>query len=229
LVDPGEAVPALNFLAKRKLSLVAILVSHHHWDHTDGIADILAYAKVPVIGAANSRLSYLTQHMQDNETFVLEKLVQSFTVLAIPGHTFDHIAFYAPGILFCGDTLFAAGCGRAFEGTPQQLYQSLQKLAALPDRTKVFCAHEYTQSNLRFAAMVEPENATIQERIVAVNKLRAEGASTLPSVLSLEKNTNPFLRCHVPSVVKAAETHAGKKLEGPAAVFTVLREWKNHF
>lgn len=229
IVDPGDALPVLDFLAKNQLKLAAILVTHHHWDHTNGIAGLLAENEVPVIGAAISHLTFLTDRVHDNENIHIDNIAQSFTALTIPGHTLDHVAFYAPGILFCGDTLFAAGCGRAFEGTPSQLFQSLQRMAALPENTNVFCAHEYTENNLRFAQTVEPANAAIKTRYAEVVTLRAKNLPTLPSMLKIEKVTNPFLRCEIPEVITAAEKYAGESLSNPAAVFAVLREWKNQF
>jgi hydroxyacylglutathione hydrolase len=149
--------------------------------------------------------------------------------MAVPGHTLGHIAYHGHGALFCGDTLFSAGCGRLFEGTAAQMHESLQRIAALPDDTRIFCAHEYTLSNLRFAAAVEPGNADVLETLESVRVLRSRDAITLPTTLDRERRLNPFLRCEVPAVRAAAESRAGSTLHGPAEVFAVLRAWKDGF
>lgn len=155
----------------------------------------------------------------------------SFRVMAVPGHTLDHIAFYSQELeaLFCGDTLFAGGCGRLFEGTPAQMYDSLQKIATLPDHTRIYCAHEYTEANLRFAFAVEPGNPILQERQESVSRLRQEGKPSIPSLLAEELATNPFLRCHEASLVQAARQHSGNHVAAGLETFTVLRQWKNVF
>jgi hydroxyacylglutathione hydrolase len=150
-------------------------------------------------------------------------------VLGIPGHTAGHIAYYGPNLLFCGDTLFACGCGRLFEGTPQQMVQSLEKLSDLPNDTQVYCGHEYTLNNIRFARVVEPGNQTLTEREKTVENLRRQNAPTLPSTIALEKATNPFLRCSQPEIIQNASRHAGKALTDPVGVFATLRKWKDNF
>jgi hydroxyacylglutathione hydrolase len=149
--------------------------------------------------------------------------------MTIPGHTLDHIAFYSPGMLFCGDTLFSAGCGRLFEGEAIQLYSSLQRMAALPAETQIYCAHEYTLNNLRFAKVVEPDNIAIDQRIVSVTELRQKNQPSLPSTLAIEKSTNPFLRCHSPTIIKNVSAYAGHTLSSELDVFTWLRKYKDHF
>lgn len=228
VVDPGDAQPVITALEKMNLSLAGILLTHHHADHSGGIAALLAYVgEVPVIGSAKSVVAQVNQPVcQDDEIDYGE---MCFKVIEIPGHTLDHTAFYEGNKLFCGDTLFSAGCGRVFEGTPAMMYDSLNKIMALPDATEIYCGHEYTLANLAFAHCVEPNNSVITKKREAVQKLRDKGVCTLPSLLSEEKQINPFLRCHVPSVHSAAENYAGKKLESVVDVFAYLREWKNNF
>jgi hydroxyacylglutathione hydrolase len=229
IVDPGTAEPVLKFLKEQNLGLIAILITHHHGDHTGGIADILQQCPVPVYGPAHDYVSHLTHHLLDEDIVDLQPLGIKFRVLEIPGHTRGHIAFYGKGLLFSGDTLFTAGCGRLFEGTAAQMVAALTKLAALPPETLVYCGHEYTLANLRFAQVVEPQNPDILARIEQVKTLRAQNQPTVPAELALEKLTNPFLRCQEPAVIKAAQNYAQESLPTPIDVFAVLREWKNGF
>ena len=196
VVDPGDAAPVLQVLHKKNLQLAGILVTHHHADHSGGVIELLQHCPVPVYGPCNSPVSNLISHaLQDGDLIRLGEV--DFSVIAVPGHTLDHIAFYSASekALFCGDTLFSAGCGRIFEGTYEQMYQSLSKLAALPDDTKVCCAHEYTLSNLRFAVAIEPSNPDVAGYQNHCEALRKENQPTLPSTVGLEKRINPFLRC----------------------------------
>jgi hydroxyacylglutathione hydrolase len=196
VVDPGEAAPVLAALKSSNLTLAGILITHHHPDHTGGVAALLKEFPVPVFGPENSPASNLIDNpLKDKENIRIG--TWQFSVIAIPGHTLDHIAFYcaADKILFCGDTLFSAGCGRVFEGTYEQMYQSLLKLAALPSDTKVCCAHEYTLSNLRFAVTIEPANQDIINYQKQCEELREKNQPTLPSSIGLEQRINPFLRC----------------------------------
>ncbi len=195
IVDPGEAEPVNTFLHEHKLTLSGILLTHHHWDHTNGAASLSKQHHVPVIGPEKDRIAGLTRAVHEGDEVNIAGFPLTFKVMEIPGHTLGHIAYYSPGMLFCGDTLFAAGCGRIFEGTPPQMFATLQKLAALPDDTNVYCAHEYTVNNLRFAEVVEPDNANIQKRMQKVRELREQQLPSLPSTLGEEKATNPFLRC----------------------------------
>lgn len=227
IVDPGEAAPVLDYIQKHNLSLLAILITHHHWDHTNGINEILNYKNVPVYGPAIENIPHLTHPLNDGDHIEIPEFPLNFKVLEIHGHTAGHIAYYTPNMVFCGDTLFAAGCGRLFEGTAMQMFSSLQKLSALPDETKVYCAHEYTLKNLHFAEIVEPGNKKIAERILHVKKLRENNSPSLPSVMKKEKETNPFLRCEVGEVIANVEKHAGKKLVNALEVFTELRKWKD--
>jgi hydroxyacylglutathione hydrolase len=228
-VDPGEAAPVNAELQRSGLSLAAILLTHHHADHIGGVPDLLRHGAVPVIGPDDSRIAHRTRTVRDAERCELPELGLSFEILQIPGHTVSHIAFWGHGALFCGDTLFSAGCGRMFEGTPTQMNASLNKLRDLPPETRVFCGHEYTAANLRFALTVDPSNAAALDYQHTVARLRAEGSPSLPSTLALEIKVNPFLRCDDPTVVAAAEAHAGKSLQEPAEVFGVLRAWKDQF
>lgn len=224
IVDPGEAEPVLQFLKQRGYTLAGILVTHHHGDHTHGIEALLQTAgNIPVFGSHLSPNPHINQPVKDGDEFVCAH-VRGKT-LAIPGHTLDHTAYYYTdaNALFTGDTLFSAGCGRIFEGTPAMMLTSLKKLAAFADDTKVYCGHEYTQSNLRFAQHVEPSNTAIK------HKLENLAEVTLPSTMGDEHSFNPFLRYHVPEVIHAAEKHLGKKLTSDVDVFAAIREWKNNF
>ena len=165
--------------------------------------------------------------LKNNDKVTLNNSAMTFRVIEVPGHTSGHIAYYTPGMLFCGDTIFAGGCGRLFEGTPQQMYHSLETLSALPDETRIYCAHEYTLANLNFALRVEPDNTDLQKRLAVTKQMRANHQPTVPSVLALEKQTNPFLRCLQPGVIAAAQQYAGKTLKGGVEVFTVIRAWKD--
>jgi len=232
IVDPGEAAPVQAVLAADGLVLDTILVTHHHHDHTGAIAE-LADAKVRVIGPAAERqkIGSLSETVADGDA--VQALGIEFRVLAVPGHTLGHITYHAPalqaqGLIFCGDTLFSAGCGRLFEGTPEQMHASLSKLRALPDATAVCCTHEYTLSNLAFAQAVEPDNADIAEHIAAVKALRAEGKPSLPSSIALEKRINPYLRCMEGTPIASARAQ-GAESTAPVAVFAALRRWKDGF
>ena len=229
VVDPGEARPVLDYLAAEKLRLVAILATHHHPDHVGGIAEILRAHTVPVYGPRGEPITTLTHPVGGGDRVAVEQLGVAFEVLDIPGHTRAHIAYYGSNMVFCGDTLFACGCGRVFEGTPQQLYASLEKLAALPDDTLVYCGHEYTLANIGFAKAVEPGNAALKAREERDRRLRAAGKPTLPSTLGEEKATNPFLRCLEPAVVDSANKYLGARIADPVRVFAAIRDWKNRF
>ena len=228
-VDPGDADPLLSFLKKRELELDAILITHHHFDHTHGIQMLKRAYNVPVYGPNNPQIMGLTHHVKAGDVIHRPLLNITFGVLHIPGHTLDHIAYTLPGAVFCGDTLFSAGCGRLFEGTPAQMYHSLQQLANLADDTKVYCTHEYTLQNLQFAQTVEPNNQAIQEKLKQVIRLRQANQPSLPSVIKNEKEINPFLRCQEKDVIQAVEKNRGFKIDDPVDVFRYLRQWKDGY
>ncbi|HSM22452.1 MAG TPA: hydroxyacylglutathione hydrolase [Rubrivivax sp.] len=235
VVDPGDAAPVRAALDAHGLALAGILVTHHHPDHVGGVAELRPRLQGAVYGPAREKIPGPFKPLHDGD--VVEMLGVHFKVLDVPGHTAGHIAYLqqgeaVPGIaapmLFCGDTLFSAGCGRLFEGTPGQMFESLSKLAALPPQTQVCCTHEYTLSNLRFAAAVEPGNAERAAYEAHCRELRAADLPTLPSSIGRERQINPFLRCDAPEVVAAARAQ-GTTSNQPVAVFTALREWKNRF
>jgi hydroxyacylglutathione hydrolase len=225
-VDPGDAAPLLEFIEQNGLALTALLITHHHADHVGGLARLSAACpQLAVYGPPGIR--GITHPVKEGDSVTV--LGSRFDVLAVPGHTLDHIAYYDGNHLFCGDTLFGAGCGRLFEGSPAQMFHSLQKLAALPEATRIYPAHEYTLSNLRFAAAAEPANQDIARRRAADEASLAQGRPTLPSTLAEEKRTNPFLRAQEPALRQSAERYQGSRLGDPVAVFAALREWKNTF
>jgi hydroxyacylglutathione hydrolase len=228
-VDPGDAAPVIAELQRSGDSLAAILLTHHHPDHVGGVPELKRHWDVPVIGPDDTRIAQRTRTARGGERCEMPDLGLSFEILAVPGHTLSHIAFWGHGALFCGDTLFSAGCGRMFEGTPIEMNASLSKLAELPADTRMYCGHEYTAANLRFALTVDPANVDAAEYQSRVERLRALDRPSLPSTMGLEMQVNPFLRCNERSVVKAAELRAGKTLEETAAVFGVLRAWKDQF
>lgn len=227
IVDPGEAQPVEDFLTDQGLALKAILVTHHHYDHTDGIAALIANHPVPVYGS--TQVPSVNHPIKDDDHIDIASLDIDFKVMAIPAHTLEHVAYYHSGFVFTGDTLFTGGCGRIFEGTAEQMYLSLARIASLPVDTQIYCGHEYTLKNLEFAQVVEPENVAILQRLNVTKQLRSENQPTVPAPLSDELKTNPFLRCTVPAVVAAASYHAGHWLDDPIQVLATLRKWKNAF
>jgi hydroxyacylglutathione hydrolase len=231
VVDPGDAEPVLAALQREGLQLESILVTHHHSDHTGGVAELRSASGAQVFGPAKEAMPEPLQRLSGGAHCVALGL--RFEVLDVPGHTAGHIAFYCDAmdgapLLFCGDTLFSGGCGRLFEGTPAQMLASLDSLAGLPDATRICCTHEYTLSNLKFACAVEPDNADVQSYQQHCQQLRAQGLPTLPSDLALERRINPFLRSRVPSVLAAALAHDAAMTHQTGA-FATLRQWKNDY
>lgn len=231
VVDPGDAQPVFKALQSLGLTLEAILVTHHHQDHTGGVAALRQATGAQVFGPCQERMPEPLQRMADGQT--LGALGLTFEVLHVPGHTAGHVAYFAQvpnqsPVLFCGDTLFSAGCGRLFEGTPAQMLQSLTRLAALPAATRVCCAHEYTLGSLQFALAVEPDNADTAAYQQRAQALRQARQPTLPSTLALERLVNPFLRTHLPAVAHAVQQRSSHA-QSPEDVFAALRAWKDQF
>lgn len=231
VVDPGDAAPIFAALDEHHLSLAAILLTHHHADHVGGVGALLRRFPVPVYGPAGEAIAEVAQPLREGDTVHLTHPDLSLQVIDVPGHTRGHIAYHAPHEqwLFCGDTLFAGGCGRLFEGTPEQMAASLAKLAALPDATQVYCAHEYTLTNLKFALAVDPANPQLRERYEIEQAKRAAGMPTVPSTIGIEKATNPFLRHHEPVIAEQLFAQGHLSSREPIAVFAALRHWKNTY
>jgi hydroxyacylglutathione hydrolase len=226
VVDPGDATPVVARLEALQLQLETILVTHHHADHQGGVGELVERWHPRVFGPEQESITGCSDPLSGGEKITV--LGHPVDVLPVGGHTRGHIAYYVPGAVFCGDTLFGAGCGRLFEGTPAQMCASLARLAALPDETKIYCAHEYTETNLRFALVIEPQSAVLRERVERVARIRAAGLPSIPSTLREEKETNPFLRCGEPAVIAAARAH-GAVDASLEAVFAAIRGWRNTF
>lgn len=226
VVDPGDAKPVLEYLCLHSLKLEAILITHHHHDHIGGVPDLVHhFPDLDVVGPKQEPIPTLTHPVEAGDQ--IELFDERFLVLGLEGHTLGHVGYIGDGKLFCGDTLFSAGCGRVFEGTMEQMHTSLNKIAALSADTEVYCAHEYTASNIAFAMAVEPENEQLRQYRDEVIRLRAQEKPTLPSTIQREKWINPFLRCDQPAVIKAVQGRANDT--DPLSIFTALREWKNEF
>jgi len=229
VVDPGDAKPVLEALAQHDLTLEAILITHHHFDHAGGITGLkTALPNVAVYGPIDSRIQDdITHPVKEGDHVKFPNFGLDFVVMEVPAHTKSHIAYYGNGMVFTGDTLFSAGCGRLFEGTAEQMYNALQRFAKLPPETAVYCGHEYTVSNLAFAKAADPDNPTIDEYKDQALSKREAGEATLPSTIGLERNVNPFMRSEEPALKATAEKAFGDQLADPIAVLGALRKWKD--
>lgn len=238
VVDPGDAEPVINALEATGLVLENILITHHHADHTGGMPELISRYAPEVYGPKNTTIPGISRRLTEGDHFQLMGL--EVKVIEVPGHTLDHIAFYLPSVetaknqpvLFCGDTLFAGGCGRLFEGSPAQMYTSLQKLAVLPEQTRIYCAHEYTLANLQFAMAAEPDNPYLPEYQDRLKQMLLSKGLTLPSTVAAELKTNPFLRCHSPGIRETLRSLRSAQINNEAdalSVFTALRRWKDNF
>lgn len=226
IVDPGSASPVQDYLGRTGLEPSAILVTHHHTDHVGGVRQLADHYAIPVYGP-RQRTPGLTHPLSAGSQQIEGVTME---VIAVPGHTLDHLAYHIEDALFCGDTLFSAGCGRLFEGTPAQMYDSLERLSSLPDKTRVYCAHEYTLANLRFARHMEPDNPAIRAREQEVEKLREVGLPSIPSRIDIEQASNPFLRTRIQAIQDAAQNFDPNCDRGdPVSVFAALRRWKDCF
>jgi len=233
VVDPGDAAPVQDYLDREGVALKGIAITHHHWDHVNGVEALAARHRVPVYGPARESIPGRTYAVAEGDSFAWPELDLELSVLDVPGHTSGQVAYVGTcggiAITFTGDTLFTGGCGRIFEGTPAQMLASVSKLAALPGETLMYCGHEYTLANLRFALAVEPGNDALRERQLREQAKRDAGLPTVPSRMDLERATNPFLRAAEPAVFAAAAAHAGRPLADAVDAFATLREWKNGF
>lgn len=234
LVDPGDAQVCIDYIVQNKLTLTAILVTHHHRDHVGGIKQLRQFCQqqgwpVTIYGPAGENIGHCDVKLRENEQITLIDLGVSFSVIDLPGHTAGHIAYANQDLVFCGDTLFSGGCGRIFEGTPAQMQQSLDKLSALPDSTLVYCAHEYTSANLNFAIEVEPDNADLHDYRQHVSVIRAQNQSSIPTSIGLEKKINPFLRCDQSTIKQSATRFSQRQVSSRLETLTSIRLWKDQF
>lgn len=230
VVDPGDAAPVISTLQSANLTLDAILVTHHHDDHIGGIQELIrAYPTAKVYAPHREQYTFRHEPVGEDDIVELDALSLSLNVMETPGHTLGHVVYYGANSLFCGDTLFSCGCGRLFEGSCKQLYYSLQRLAALPPETRVYCTHEYTRHNIRFARMLDPDNLKLQQRESHVERLVAAGQPTLPTTIGLELATNPFLRCDSVAIQSAATHQATLSKQDALSVFCAIRQLRNAF
>lgn len=236
VVDPGDHAPVIQYLEHNTLTLAGILVTHHHNDHIGGIKQLKNWQKndqLSVFGSGDSRVPLITKAVEEGDNIVLDALGITLKVMEVPGHTLDHIAFFG-GInntmaLFCGDTLFSAGCGRLFEGNAEQMHINFERFRRLPPETKVYCTHEYTLANLEFALAVWPQNQDITQYQQQATKLREDNLPTLPSNIALEMKINPFMNTENVALRASAEARFNTKCAAPAEVFAALRRWKDSF
>ena len=227
IVDPGDQDPVLDAIKNNHYQPHAIFITHHHGDHCGGVKEILQHYDIPVYGPTNEQIRSVSHHCKQDDKIIFDDMNLSFSVMDVPGHTRGHIAFLGHQCLFIGDTLFAGGCGKLFEGSFEQMQQSLASLLELDDQTLIYCAHEYTQDNLKFALIADPKNKALLQRIDITNKLRNKQQATVPSLLKLEKATNPFLRFNETSIIDNAEKYSGLTLTNPVDTFKVVRQWKD--
>lgn len=227
VVDPGDAAPVLTYCQEHQLCLQGILITHHHWDHTNGVEQLVAqFPKLAVYGPNNSPFKGITHKLEDKQVITLDKLGISLNIMTVPGHTLDHIAYYNEEMLFCGDTLFNGGCGRLFEGTPAQMLTSLLRIKALPNTTKVYCTHEYTRANLNFAVFIEPNN---QDLVSYRDELSKHNNISLPTTIAKQKAINPFLRSHIDDVKNSIMTKTTINNTDDVSIFAALRELKDNY
>lgn len=235
VVDPGDAKPVIAYLQQHQLTLALILITHWHPDHIGGVGELVSRFEVPVVGPASPHIPQVTHIVKEGDEVAVFKALfgEIIQVIAVPGHTLDHIAYFAPSHtqprLFCGDTVFSSGCGRLFEGDGPMMWNSLNKIKQLPENTEIYCAHEYTLSNLKFALAVEPDNAAVAQRIAQANALRANSQPTVPTTLGQELNFNPFLRCDQKSIKDSVFARENVQNCDEETIFTALRRWKDQF
>lgn len=234
LVDPGDARVCIDFIEKNSLILTSLLITHHHADHIGGIKELYHYCQqhqwpLEIYTPSNESIPHASVKLVEGDTVTLDGLETTFNIIDIPGHTLGHIAYYQDNVLFCGDTLFSAGCGRIFEGTAQQMFDSLNKLKKLPERTHVYCTHEYTLANLDFALTVEPENEELINYYNHVKQLRARDKISLPSSILREKKINPFLRCDEQPIQYSVQEYSNQIPQSELETFSLLRQWKDNF
>lgn len=229
LVDPGEAEPILTWLTANQAVPVAVLITHHHGDHTGAVETLAEHWNFPIYGPRKESIAGITNPVEEGDVVRIEELGLAFDVLETPGHTLGHVCYYGDGKLFSGDTLFSCGCGRLFEGTAAQMHASLNRLSQLPPETQVYCAHEYTLPNIGFAQEVEPDNADLAMYYQSAKTMRRNRCPTLPSNMAQELACNPFLRCHLPGLNAAMTAHTGHTLHSAVDVFAALRRWKDDY
>lgn len=230
VVDPGDAQVVIDFVEKFNLTLSTALITHHHPDHIGGLGALLKYnTGLQIVGPDSAKIPHVNKVVNHNACLFLTELGAEFKVMEVPGHTQDHVMYYSENTLFCGDTLFSIGCGRIFEGTPTQLFQSIQQITKLPEATQIYCTHEYTLANIEFALTVEPNNPELKNYQIWAQRQRDINIPTIPTTLSQQLAMNPFLRVKFPPVVQFAERRKGQKGLENAEVFTQLRLAKDQF